>query len=93
MSGLMRAFRMRQRPRLPSSDEWASKLKAQAISTIEARIGRFARGGDEIGAADGAEFGADQDRGAALTARSRPSMKRPSAPIQLPGQAVERFES
>ena len=33
MSGLMRAFRILRLPRLPSSEEWASKLKAQAIST------------------------------------------------------------
>ena len=32
---------------------------------VEAGVARLARGGDEIGARDGAELGADEDRGAA----------------------------
>src|SRR5579863_7048218 len=63
MSGLIRAFRILRLPRLASSEEWASKLKAQAISTSN-RIHRLAGRGDEVLAADRAVLRADQDGGA-----------------------------
>ena len=53
---------------MASSEEWASKLKAQAISTSKRASDRLARGGDEVLPADGAEFRADEDGGAALGA-------------------------
>ena len=68
MSGLMRAFRIFRVPRLPSSEEWASKLKAQAISTSKRVSTGFARRRDDVLRPDGAVFGTDQDRGAALGA-------------------------
>ena len=46
---------------------------------VEAGVARLARGGDEIGARDRAEFRADEDRRARFG--SSPSMKRPSAQI------------
>ena len=36
---------------------------------VEAGVARLARGGDEVGAGDGAELGADEDAGAALPSR------------------------
>ena len=90
-SGFIRAFRIGSGPSLASSEAWASKLKAQAISTSKRASVGLARGGDEVGARDRAEFRADEDRGAALGRRLR--MKRPSAPIYSPGHGVSALKS
>src|SRR5262249_15527343 len=62
-SAFMRALSTGMRPSLVNSGVWASWLGDQ---DVEAGVSGLARGGDQIGALDGAELRADEDRGALL---------------------------
>ena len=68
-SGFMRAFRIGSGPRLRSSEAWASKLKAQAISTSKRASDASRAAATRSARGDGAELRADQDRRRGARAR------------------------
>jgi hypothetical protein len=94
MSGLIRALRILRLPRVPSSDEWASKLKAQAISTSKrAEADRLKA---EIGAVDDAippEPAEDGRRSKAMIQSARPDRGSLEPPREAERRAPARDDS
>ena len=68
MSGLMRAFRIAEATQATKLGGMGVEVKGAGNQQVEARIYRLARGRDNVLPADGAVFGADRDRRAALGA-------------------------
>ena len=68
-SGFILAFRIGSGPSLESSRGVRVEGEGAGDQHVEARLRCLARGGGEVDAGDGAEFRADEDRGAALASR------------------------
>ena len=72
-SAFMRALSTGMRPSLSNSDGVGVVVEGAGDQHVEAGVAGLAGGGDQIGAGDGAELRADEDRGALLGPVPSPS--------------------
>ncbi len=69
-SGFIRALQDRDAAEAVELGGMGVEVEGAGDHHVEAGLGRLAGGGDEVGALDGAVFGADEDAGAASRAVS-----------------------